>query len=89
MRLLIQQQRPQTVQAFIAAQPNQPRNTLDPYDEMVQQRHGEGSVLQQRLVPVRIRPPPGTPAAPAVAPQPAPTNPEQQVPKQRSFLCLP
>lgn len=78
MRLLIQQQRPQTVQAFIA-QPNQQRNTLDPYDEMVQQRHGEGNVLQQRLVPVRIRPTLGTAATHVVPPQQSATNSEQQV----------
>ena len=78
MRLLIQQQRPQTVQAFIT-QPTQPRNALDPYDEMVQPRHGENSVLQQRLVPVRIRPTHTAPSHAVVPPPQSTATTEQQV----------
>lgn len=84
MRLLIHQQRPQVVQAFVT-QANQQRNTLDPYDEMVQQRHGESGVLQQRLVPVRIRPSLGTPGSNVIAQPPATT--EQQVNIKKILKC--
>lgn len=80
MRLLIPQQRPQGVQGpFITQQNQQQRGPMDPYDEMVQQRHAEGGVMQQRIVPVRMRPgappqganviPPAQQAAPAAEQQ--------------------
>lgn len=77
MKLLIQQQRPTAVQANFAGQPNQPRNPLDPYDEVVQQqRQGEAGVLQ-RLLPVKMRSSPGP--SNLIAGQQNPASGEQQV----------
>lgn len=81
MRLLIPQQRAQGVQPqFIVQQNQQQRSPLDSYDEIVQQRQHEGGVLQQRLIPVRMRANPAAPSPNVIAPsaQAAPAT-EQQV----------